>query len=1029
MEQELHRRDHFGVQDFVLLEDYTNHDAFIENLRKRFQENLIYTYIGPVLVSVNPYQQLDIYNQAWIETYRNVNFYELPPHVYAIADAAYRTMRGDNCDVCVLISGESGSGKTEASKQILQYIAASSTHSTEVDRIKDRLLNSNPILEAFGNAKTNRNDNSSRFGKYMDIQFDYKGAPVGGHILNYLLEKSRVIHQAAGERNFHVFYQLLSGGSPQIIDRLKLTRNPQDYFYLNQGDSYQADTVDDQQNYKMVKNAMDVCDFSSKEQDDLFAIIGSVLHLGNLEYQVSDDGLVKLKDVQPLQIIAKLLGCDENILQASLQYRTIDARGEKVKTPLNQDQALYARDALGKGIYDRLFTWIVKKINVSLAKRERLKCSLMGLLDIYGFEIFGINSFEQFCINYCNEKLQQLFIELTLKSEQEEYEREGIQWEHVQFFNNKIICDLVEGRPFGIIAIMDEECLRPGDTTDQTFLEKLSQTIGSHPHFVTHKAANNATRKTIQRDEFRLLHYAGDVTYGVKGFLDKNNDLLFRDLKEAMSETANIITSQCFPKDELISKKRPDTAATQFKNSLSKLMEILMSKEPSYVRCIKPNDFKRPAMFDEKIVSHQVKYLGLMENLRVRRAGFAYRRPYKVFLQRYKCLCPDTWPRFNGSPKDGVQTLVTYLNYDEDEYRMGKTKLFIRFPRVLFATEDAFQLKKHDLATLIQTRYRGFAQKKKYLQLKASAIILQSHIRRMAAQRELERRRHAVQCVRKFIKGFMCRKKPECEENRQFIKYTKMNYLERLRKSLPRNVLDKKWLPPPELLQETSKLLRQMCMKNMVLKYVKKISPQRKRQFQQKVMAESIFRGKKELYKFSIKDAFIDSRLAAHHEALKNNVFEKSTKEPGEKVQYCSAVTKYDRHGYKARNRVMIVTDRNVYILNEKDFKVKDKVPYQLLSGIVTSAYTDGLFVIVVSTAENGSKGDLILQSDYVIEAVTKIAMSGKKVDVVKIASDGSIMHDMASGKQGCIEFVKGSTYSVKKGKNGNLSVIAPPLG
>ncbi|XP_050411443.1 unconventional myosin-Ic isoform X2 [Patella vulgata] len=1027
MENELHKRDHLGVQDFVLLEDYHNQDAFLDNLRKRFEGNLIYTYIGPVLVSINPYHELDIYNTEFIQTYRNVNFYELPPHIFAIADASYTSMRGENKDQCILISGESGAGKTEASKKILQYIAANSTHSVDVERVKDRLLQSNPILESFGNAKTNRNDNSSRFGKYMDIQFDYKGAPVGGHILNYLLEKSRVVHQGQGERNFHIFYQLIQGGSPALLEKLKLDRNPDKYFYLNQGNC-SNDVTHDDQNLRVIQEAMETCDFSEKEQEALYCIVASVLHLGDLTYEVNESGMAKLTDDKQGLVIAQLLGCEGDTLESALHNRTIDARGEKLKTPLNVDQAMYARDALAKGIYDRLFTWMVQKINKALAKKDKLKCSLMGLLDIYGFEIFVMNSFEQFCINYCNEKLQQLFIQLTLKSEQEEYQREGIEWVPVQYFNNKIICDVVEGKPMGIIAILDEECLRPGEPSDETFLEKLSETIGQHPHFVSHKIASSSTRKTIQRDEFRLIHYAGDVTYNVKGFLDKNNDLLFRDLKEAMSQTTNLITSECFPSEELQSKKRPETAATQFKTSLSMLMDILMSKEPSYVRCIKPNEYKRAGVFDERIVTHQVKYLGLMENLRVRRAGFAYRRPYEVFLRRYKCLCPSTWPHYHGLPKEGTAELVNYLNYQQDDFRMGKTKLFIRFPRVLFATEDAFQLKKHDLATQIQSQYRGFTQRKKFLHMRLSAIIVQCHWRRYAAKKLLEKRKKAAQDVRKFIIGFMNRKKPACDENQHFIKYTKWNFLEKLKNELPKNVLNKKWPKAPELLEETSNDLHKLCMKNLVLKYIKNLKPAKKIQLEQKVIAERLFKGKKESYKFSIKEPFIDSRLAAHHEALKNSVFDATVKQLDEKVIYCSAVTKYDRHGYKSRNRVMIVTEKNIYVLNEKDFKVKDKLPFQHLSGIIVSPYTDGLFVLTVNITDNGSKGDLILQSDYVIEAVTKIAIAGHKQDVVQVATDGNINHDMLSGKQGLIEFSKGSTYNIKKGKNGQLCVVAPPL-
>ncbi|XP_052824673.1 unconventional myosin-Ic isoform X1 [Octopus bimaculoides] len=1039
MESELTKRDHVGLQDFVLLENFTDPDAFKLNLKKRFKENLIYTYIGPVLVSVNPYCQLDIYNNDIMQSYRNINFYELPPHIFAIADAAYRSMRGENRDQCVLISGESGAGKTEASKKLLQYIAACNVHSSEVERVKDRLLKSNPVLEAFGNAKTTRNDNSSRFGKFMDIQFDYKGAPVGGHILNYLLEKSRVIHHAPGERNFHVFYQLLCSKDQELLEKLNLDGDPNKYHYLCQGKSIKIASIDDKKNFEEMRQALKICDFSCSEEESLFAIVAAVIHLGNITHK-EDQGVAKLSLNGHETYIAKLLGCPEEQLIAALENRTIDVRQEKMQTPLNLEQAIYARDALAKGIYDRLFTWIVKKINTSLATKCKEKCTLLGLLDIYGFEIFQINGFEQFCINYCNEKLQQLFIELTLKSEQEEYQREGIEWEPVQFFNNKIICDMVEGRPIGVIAIMDEECVRPGDPTDLTFLDKLSQTHKDHAHFISHVSADTATRKTIERDQFRLIHYAGEVTYDVKGFLDKNNDLLYRDLKEVMCTATNPIIALCFQKEELISKKRPETAATQFKVSLNQLMDNLMSKEPSYVRCIKPNDSKRSDLFDDQIASHQVKYLGLMENLRVRRAGFAYRRPYEVFLKRYKSLCPSTWPSFNGSHKDGVQCLVKYLKYGEDDYRLGRTKLFIRFPRVLFATEDAFQMKKNCLATQIQAKFKGYRQQQIYKKLRFSAIVLQCWIRQILARKLLERRKRATQIIRKFIKGFMYRKKPVCKENQEFVQYTKYNYLQRLKTKLPKSVLDKSWPPCPELLQKTSTLLCKLCMRNMVLKYCRSISNERKTQMEQKVLAERIFRGQKESYPFSIKDPFVNNRLATHHEHLRTSVFDATIKAQNEEIVYATAVTKYDRHGYKPRNRILIVTNQALYVLNEKDFKVKDKITFMQLKRVMTSPLTDGIFVAIVTTEENGTKsggedddpdydkGDLILHSDYLIEALTKIAVATSKSNLVTVAEGNSITHDVSSGKQGNIQFSKGAVYSVKKNKAGGLVVVAPPL-
>uniref|UniRef100_G3T9C1 Myosin IH n=1 Tax=Loxodonta africana TaxID=9785 RepID=G3T9C1_LOXAF len=1027
MEGTLTARDKVGVQDFVLLDAYTSESAFVDNLRKRFSKNLIYTYIGTLLVSVNPYQELGIYTLNQMELYQGVNFFELPPHIYAIADNAYRVMCSELNNHFILISGESGAGKTEASKKILQYFAVTCPMTESLQIARDRLLLSNPVLEAFGNAKTLRNDNSSRFGKYMDIQFDFKGIPVGGHIISYLIEKSRVVYQNQGERNFHIFYQLLEGGEEELLAYLGLERDPQLYKYLSQGQCVKESSINDKNDWKTVSNAFSVIDFTEEDLENLFGIIASVLHLGNIYFKEDDQGCATIPDTHEIKWIAKLLGVHPSVLLDALTHRKIEAKTEEVICPLMLDLSIYARDAMAKAVYERTFTWLVNKINSSLVNKSAssspdfTRKTVIGLLDIYGFEVFDKNGFEQFCINYCNEKLQQLLIERTLKAEQAEYEVEGIEWEPIQYFNNKIICDLVEERHKGIISILDEECIRPGPATDLSFLEKLEEKVGKHAHFQTRKLAGPKGRQRIGWMEFRLLHYAGEVTYCTKGFLEKNNDLLYRHLKEVLCQSKNSILRECFLAAELKNRRRPPTVGTQFKNSLSSLLEILISKEPWYIRCIKPNDGKEPSKFDDLVIRHQIKYLGLMEHLRVRRAGFAYRRQYEGFLQRYKSLCPDTWPHWHGPPAEGVERLIKYIGYTPEEYKLGKTKIFIRFPRTLFATEDAFEFSKHQLVARIQATYKGCLERRAYLKKRQAAIKLQAHWRGALAQKEAKRRKWAVQIIRKFIKGFINRNKPLSPDNEDFVVFVRKNFILNLRYHIPKNVLDKSWLRPPGIPENASNLLRKMCTRNLVRKYCCGLPAERIAQMQQKVVTSDIFRGKKDGYAESLNQPFANSRL--DEEDINPKVLQLIS---NEKIQYGVPVIKYDRKGFKARQRQLILTQKAAYVVELA--KIKQKIEYSALKGVSTSNLSDGIFVIHISPGDYRQKGDAILQSEHIFEVVTKLAMLIKRENVVNVVQ-GSLQFYISPAKEGTIVFNTGPEEQIYKDKNGQLIVVSDYFG
>ncbi|XP_029981231.1 unconventional myosin-Ib isoform X1 [Sphaeramia orbicularis] len=755
-----------GVGDMVLLEPLSE-DSFLENLQKRFDHNEIYTYIGSVVISMNPYRSLPIFTPDKVEEYRNRNFYELSPHIYALADEAYRSLRDQDKDQCILITGESGAGKTEASKLVMSYVAAVCGKGQEVNKVKEQLLQSNPVLEAFGNAKTVRNDNSSRFGKYMDIEFDFKGDPLGGVISNYLLEKSRVVKQPRGERNFHVFYQLLSGASDDTLRKLKLDRDFSKYNYLSL-DSAAVNGLDDAANFRTVRNAMQIVGFMEDEVQSVLELVAAVLKLGNIEFKPesrcngTDES--RIKDKNDLKEMCELLGIEQSVLERAFSYRTVEAKMEKVSTTLNVAQAYYARDALAKNLYSRLFSWLVTRINESIKAQTKTRHKVMGVLDIYGFEIFedGDNSFEQFIINYCNEKLQQIFIELTLREEQEEYVREGIEWTNIEYFNNAIICDLIENNQNGILAMLDEECLRPGTVTDETFLDKLNTVCAEHQHFESRLSKNSKflTDHSLPHNCFRIQHYAGKVLYRVEGFVDKNNDLLYRDLSQAMYKANHSLIKQLFPEGNpaKVNLKRPPTAGFQFRASVGTLMKNLQTKNPNYIRCIKPNDKKASHIFTDSLVRHQVRYLGLMENVRVRRAGYAFRQAYEPCLERYKMLCKRTWPHWRGPAREGVEVLMTDLQVPAEEFSYGRSKIFIRNPRTLFFLEERRRQCLEDLATLIQKIYRGWKCRTQFLLLKKSQVTVAAWYRRYAQQKKYKRIKSATTVVQSYTRGWQARK-------------------------------------------------------------------------------------------------------------------------------------------------------------------------------------------------------------------------------------------------------------------------------
>ncbi|XP_051576814.1 unconventional myosin-Ie-like [Myxocyprinus asiaticus] len=714
-----------GVDDMVLLSKISE-DAITDNLKKRYMDDFIFTYIGPVLISVNPFKQLPYFSDREIELYQGAAQYENPPHIYALADNMYRNMMIDSENQCVIISGESGAGKTVAAKYIMSYISKVSGGGPKVQHVKDIILQSNPLLEAFGNAKTVRNNNSSRFGKYFEIQFSRGGEPDGGKISNFLLEKSRVVSQNHGERNFHIYYQLLEGATKEQRENLGIT-TPDYYFYLNQSSTYTVEDVNDKKEFADTMAAMSVVGLSMEDQDTVLQIVAGIIHLGNIAFREEGNyAVVESEDF--LAFPSYLLGINQDGLKKKLTSRIMDSKWggktESISVTLNTEQASFSRDALSKALYSRLFDYLVDAINKAMQKdREELN---VGVLDIYGFEIFQKNGFEQFCINFVNEKLQQIFIELTLKAEQEEYVQEGIKWTPIEYFNNKVVCDLIESKvnPPGIMSILDDVCATmhaKGEGADQTLLQKLQSQIGTHEHF-------NSWNKG-----FVVHHYAGKVSYDVSGFCERNRDVLFNDIIELMQSSEFPFIRDLFPENlEAEKRGRPTTSSSKIKKQANNLVQTLMKCTPHYIRCIKPNETKKPRDWEESRVKHQVEYLGLRENIRVRRAGYAFRRAFKKFLQRYAILTKESWPQWRGDEKQGVLHLLKSVNMDSDQYQLGKTKIFIKAPESLFLLEEMRERKYNGYARVIQQAWRKHIAVRKYVRMReeASDLLLNKKERR-----------------------------------------------------------------------------------------------------------------------------------------------------------------------------------------------------------------------------------------------------------------------------------------------------------
>ncbi|KAM4572313.1 unconventional myosin-Va-like [Odontesthes bonariensis] len=716
-----------GENDLTAL-SYLHEPAVLHNLKVRFIDSkLIYTYCGIVLVAINPYENLQIYEPDIIHAYSGQNMGDMDPHIFAVAEEAYKQMARDHRNQSIIVSGESGAGKTVSAKYAMRYFATVSCSTGETS-VEERVLASSPIMEAFGNAKTTRNDNSSRFGKYIEIGFDKQHSIVGSHMRTYLLEKSRVVFQTHRERNYHVFYQLCASSHLPEFKAFKLGC-AEDFHCTNQGQNPAIDGVDDAKEMSSTRRAFSLLGIGESDQMEMYQILSAILHLSNVDVkEQSADRCSILPDNAHLMVFCELMGVPCEEMSHWLCHRKLKTTTETFVKSVSKMSAVHGRDALAKHIYARLFSWIVGSINIALKSAVK-QHSFIGVLDIYGFETFDVNSFEQFCINYANEKLQQQFNLHVFKLEQEEYMKEEIPWTLIDFYDNQPCINLIEAK-LGILDLLDEECKMPKGS-DDTWAQKLYNTLlKQNTHFDKPRLSNRA---------FIIHHFADKVEYQCAGFLEKNKDTVNQEQINVLKKSKFDLLLKLFEDDDTTKKPagiagragptqkdNKKTVGLQFRQSLHLLMDTLNATTPHYVRCIKPNDHKASFFLDPVRAVQQLRACGILETIRISAAGFPSRWTYQEFFSRYRVLMKqkDALP----DRKQTCKNLLEKLIKDQEKYQFGKNKIFFRAGQVAYL--EKLRSDKLRLACVsIQKTIRCWLARKKYLRLRESAITIQKYVR------------------------------------------------------------------------------------------------------------------------------------------------------------------------------------------------------------------------------------------------------------------------------------------------------------
>uniref|UniRef100_A0A672M5U1 Unconventional myosin-Va-like n=1 Tax=Sinocyclocheilus grahami TaxID=75366 RepID=A0A672M5U1_SINGR len=803
-----------GENDLTAL-SYLHEPAVMHNLRVRFTDSkLIYTYCGIILVAINPYESLQIYGSDIINAYSGQNMGDMDPHIFAVSEEAYKQMARDEKNQSIIVSGESGAGKTVSAKYAMRYFATVSGSSAEAS-VEEKVLASSPIMEAIGNAKTTRNDNSSRFGKYIEIGFDRKHHIIGANMRTYLLEKSRVVFQASEERNYHIFYQLCACAHLAEFEPLKLG-SADDFPYTNQGRSPIIEGVNDLKEMEATRKAFSLLGITEAHQMGLFQILSAILHLGNVEVKERGSSSCGISDESGhLAVFCDLTEVSYESMAHWLCHKKLKTATETLNKPVTRLEAINGRDALAKHIYAKLFSWIVSQVNKALSTSSKPH-SFIGVLDIYGFETFEVNSFEQFCINYANEKLQQQFNMHVFKLEQEEYMKEQIPWTLIDFYDNQPCINLIEAK-MGLLDLLDEECTMPKGS-DDSWAQKLYNThLKKSSHFEKPRMSNKA---------FIILHFADKVEYQCDGFLEKNKDTVNEEQINALKASKFALLVELFQDEETpvapsstapsgrakvgrstqSFREHKKSVGLQFRNSLHLLMDTLNATTPHYVRCIKPNDVKAPFMLDPHRAVQQLRACGVLETIRISSAGFPSRWTYQEFFSRYRVLMRQK--EFLSDRKLTCQSVLERLVQNKDKYQFGKTKIFFRAGQVAYL--EKLRADKLRAACIhIQKTIRCWLARKKYLRIRQAAItlqrytrghqarclcktlrrtraavIFQKYTRMWAARRQFLRQRAAAVLIQRLLRGYTARleyKRLVCEHKALLIQRWVRGFLARWR--------------------------------------------------------------------------------------------------------------------------------------------------------------------------------------------------------------------------------------------------------